>query len=90
MGYTDNSPELEEKYFKYTQTVSDEKLLEFPEWVKLQPKTKICTICNKPLKLTHPAQKYHFGKCASQAERNRTKRYRNKKVEASQNQSTEK
>lgn len=50
---------------------------------------KTCTICNRPLKPTHIAQKYHFGKCASQAERNRTKRYRAKKVEALQNHSNE-
>lgn len=39
---------------------------------------KTCPICTKPIKMEWPAQKYHKGRCADQASRNRSKRYRDK------------
>src|ERR1044072_6944132 len=39
---------------------------------------KICTICNKPVKISHPAQRYHPGKCFQKASKLRDQRYRDK------------
>jgi len=50
-------------------------------------KDKICTICNQPVKVIHPAQKYHDS-CKGEAVRRNEERYR-AKVEASQLQNNE-